>query len=74
MARSAISTMSKSNASPAGRPLSAAVLREQELCAAALQSGSYDDMSDADWIALCEQVARDTGIAKEEAKAEAEVM
>ena len=51
--------MSKNNASPGGRPVSAAVIREQELCASALESGSYDDMTDSDWVSLCEQVAKE---------------
>jgi hypothetical protein len=30
---------------------------EQQLCSDALQSTSYDHMSDKEWIDLCEQVA-----------------
>jgi hypothetical protein len=30
---------------------------EQQLCSEALQSTSYDHMTDKEWIALCEQVA-----------------
>ncbi len=30
---------------------------EQQLCSDALQSTSYDHMTDKEWIALCEQVA-----------------
>lgn len=32
--------------------------REQELCVTALESGHYDSMSDDEWVALCEQLAR----------------
>lgn len=30
---------------------------EQQLCSDALDSSSYDHMSDKEWITLCEQVA-----------------
>lgn len=33
--------------------------REQALCIDALDSGKYDDMSDAEWVALCERIARE---------------
>jgi hypothetical protein len=36
-----------------------AARREQELCVAAMDSGDFDDMSDADWVALCERLGRD---------------
>ena len=31
---------------------------EQVLCQAAIQSGDYDAVSDAEWIALCERAAQ----------------
>ena len=30
---------------------------EQELCNAALESGSFDTMSDAEWVELCRRAA-----------------
>jgi hypothetical protein len=32
---------------------------EQILCLEALESGAYDDMSDQEWVALCERLAAD---------------
>lgn len=32
---------------------------EQSLCLEALESGAYDDMSDQEWVALCERLAAD---------------
>lgn len=32
---------------------------EQSLCLKALESGAYDDMSDQEWVALCERLAAD---------------
>jgi hypothetical protein len=40
-----------------GRQQSEATRREQEFCMAVLESGEYDDLSDSEWIALCERVA-----------------
>lgn len=40
-----------------GRQQSEATLREQALCMLALESGECDDMSDSEWIALCEKIA-----------------
>ena len=48
------------------------VTEEQALCNAALESHSYDNMSDSEWVALCEGLAvkaRETGT---EAEAPAE--
>lgn len=42
------------------RHISEAERREQALCRAALDAGKYDNLSDAEWIALCEQIARET--------------
>jgi len=39
--------------------------REQALCVEALASGKFDEMSDKDWVYLCESISRDE---KEEAK------
>lgn len=39
---------------------SAATLREQDLCREALLSHEYDDMSDEEWILLCEKIAKET--------------
>ena len=44
---------------------------EQDLCNEAVDSGKYDELSDAEWIALCEQIAtrsRDKAKATEKAK------
>ncbi|HPO15388.1 MAG TPA: hypothetical protein PLI09_18235 [Candidatus Hydrogenedentes bacterium] len=38
---------------------SAATVREQDLCRQALLSHEYDDMSDEEWILLCEKIAKD---------------
>ncbi len=46
---------------------SEATRREQELCAAALDSGEFDNMSDAEWVALCEKLGREEMAAAEEA-------
>lgn len=35
------------------------VNEEQTLCLEALESGAYDDMSDQEWVALCERLAAD---------------
>jgi len=32
--------------------------REQELCIDAMSSGEFDDLSDQEWVALCERVAQ----------------
>lgn len=32
---------------------------EQTLCLEALESGAYDNMSDQEWVALCERLAAD---------------
>ena len=41
-----------------GPPISEGTRREQALCLAALESGDYDNLSDAEWVALCEELAR----------------
>ncbi len=38
---------------------SAATLREQDLCREALASHAYDEMSDEEWILLCEKIAKE---------------
>ena len=38
---------------------SAASRREQALCIDALESGEYDDLTDKEWVAMCERTARD---------------
>lgn len=35
-----------------------AVLREQELCWLALESDTYDTMSDEEWVSLCERTGK----------------
>ena len=45
----------------AGRHTSDALRREQELCMEALSNGRYDNMSDADWVTMCEQIAHEEG-------------
>jgi hypothetical protein len=44
---------------------SEATRREQELCAQALDTGDFDDMSDAEWVALCEKLSREEDSADE---------
>lgn len=41
-----------------GKYDSEAYRREQEFCLDALDSGEFDNLSDAEWIALCERVAQ----------------
>jgi hypothetical protein len=36
------------------------ITNEQTLCLEALESGAYDDMSDQEWVALCEKLASDS--------------
>ncbi len=36
------------------------ITNEQTLCLEALESGVYDDMSDQEWVALCEKLASDS--------------
>ncbi len=33
--------------------------REQELCVNALETGDFDEMSDQEWVAMCERIARE---------------
>lgn len=40
-----------------GRHSSAVSSHEQELCNAALLSGQYDNMTDEEWVAMCERIA-----------------
>jgi hypothetical protein len=35
-----------------------AMLREQELCRLALESDTYDTMSDEEWVSLCERTGK----------------
>ena len=35
-----------------------AVIREQELCRLALESDTYDTMSDEEWVSLCERTGK----------------
>jgi len=44
--------------STVGVHLTDGIRREQELCVEALDSGEYDTMSDAEWVALCEKLSR----------------
>ena len=39
------------------RDASAGLRREQALCVAALASGEYDNMTDKEWVAMCERIA-----------------
>lgn len=64
--------MASSSPDSVGRHHTEASRREQELCLKALESGSFDEMSDEEWIALCEQTARDANAKSNKAKAEAE--
>ncbi|MBI2422301.1 MAG: hypothetical protein HYV27_05680 [Candidatus Hydrogenedentes bacterium] len=50
---------SKHSDSTVSRSGAIALRREQELCVAAVTSGEYDDMSDAEWVLLCEQLAQE---------------
>jgi len=34
-----------------------ALNEEQSFCLAALESGAFDDMSDQEWVAVCERIA-----------------
>ena len=52
--------MARKNAEFAsGRYGSDAARREQKLCVDAMHSGDYDDMTDAEWVLMCEQLARE---------------
>lgn len=42
-----------------GRYVSAGSRREQALCEEAVLSGEYDDMSDAEWVTMCERIAQE---------------
>lgn len=42
-----------------GRHSSASSQREQALCVEALESGEFDNLSDAEWVALCERISRE---------------
>jgi hypothetical protein len=35
-----------------------AMIREQELCRLALESDTYDTMSDEEWVSLCERTGK----------------
>ena len=35
------------------------ISEEQTLCLEAMESGAYDDMTDQEWVALCERLAAD---------------
>ncbi len=37
--------------------------REQELCIEATESGQYDQMSDEEWVRLCEKISRESEVA-----------
>jgi len=50
--------------------ISDAIRREQELCVAALDSGEYDNLSDAEWVSLCEELNRKQHPAQEAKDAE----
>lgn len=39
--------------------MSNSVELEQALCMDALTTGAYDEMSDEEWVAMCERVARE---------------
>ena len=54
-----ITVKRKSIEPSAGRHSSDASRREQELCMAALASGEYDNMTDAEWVTMCEQIAHE---------------
>jgi hypothetical protein len=54
-----LSTKQHPSSGNAGRHHTDASRREQALCVQALSSGDYDNMSDGEWVALCEQVARE---------------
>jgi len=43
-----------------GKYDSGASRREQALCMHALETGDFDNMTDAEWLALCEQIAHDS--------------
>ena len=49
-----------------GKYDSEAYRREQAFCLDALDSGEFDNLSDAEWIALCERVAQKKRPVKEE--------
>ena len=42
--------------------------REQALCAEALASGEFDDMSDSEWVAMCEEAAREQSASRQESE------
>lgn len=44
----------------ATRHSSSANRREQALCIDALASGEYDDMTDQEWVELCERIGRES--------------
>lgn len=52
---------SKNPISGMGRYDSEECKREQAFCLAALDSTDFDGLSDREWIAICEQVARTGG-------------
>lgn len=62
--------MASSSPDSVGRHHTEASRREQELCLKALETGKFDEMSDDEWIALCEQTARDANARNAEAKSE----
>ena len=59
-AQSGATSKNRRPQSGSDRHISEAERREQALCRAALDAGKYDNLSDAEWIALCEQIARET--------------
>jgi hypothetical protein len=59
-AQPAPSSKNRRPQSGSDRHISEAERREQALCRAALDAGKYDNLSDAEWIALCEQIARES--------------
>lgn len=53
--------MSTRKSSPAlSRHDSSASRREQELCRDALDTGQYDELTDQQWVAMCERIARES--------------